>query len=82
LTAVTEPRQKLRTTALALAGSLLAALLSWGAAKYDDSKLDAARFVTDSVRRDGSEARTVELLGRIDARLRAMYCEGKPPGCQ
>jgi hypothetical protein len=69
-------------TVLGFAGTLLVGLMSWSAARYDASKLDAARFVADSVRRDAVDQRSLELLNRIDARVRAMYCEGKPPGCQ
>jgi hypothetical protein len=69
-----------KTTTLAVMGSLIAALATWGAASYDASKLDTTRFATDSTRRDAIDQRSLELLNRIDARVRPMYCEGKPPG--
>jgi hypothetical protein len=71
-----------KTTALAVVGSLIAALATWGAAGYDRSKLDTTRFVADSTRRDAVDQRSLELLNRIDTRVRAMYCERKPAGCQ
>lgn len=76
---------------LAVLGSVLASLAvaSFGAGRVTSTaeralggKLDADRFVRDSTRRDAEERNRDELLHRIDRRVAAMYCHGKPPGCQ
>jgi hypothetical protein len=69
--------------------ALLVSFLSWGAKSWDAGKLDTSRFVADSIRRDAQRDLDHALLLRIDSashrtdvRLSAVWCAGKPAGCQ
>lgn len=63
---------------IAMLFALLIALTTWAARTYDASKLDVSRFVTDSVSRQSDRL----ILERVDQRVQAIYCAGKPAGCQ
>lgn len=66
--------------------ALTVALATWGAKRYDASKLDVSRFVVDSTSRVIRDARRDSLLGRIDERVGKIYCGRLPDslraGCQ
>lgn len=76
-------RDRLLDTLVKAAMVLVPIGMAWGILTSQVSgKLDASRFVTDSTRRDAAEQTDHAILLRIDERVRAMYCTGKPPGCQ
>lgn len=78
---MTTTQQRLVSTVVKVAAGLLAALLAWGAGRYDASKLDTTRFVADSARREQRYSNDHEILIRIDRRLTDMYC-GRLPADQ
>lgn len=77
-----QQRKTLNTLLLTVGAPLAVALLAWGAAKYDQSKVDTSRFVSDSARREQRYSRdsasTNNLLQRIDSRVGDIYCARIP----
>lgn len=61
-----------------LTAAILIPLATWAFRTYDASKLDTGRFVADSISRQSDR----DILIRLDERVGAMYCVGKPPGCR
>lgn len=83
---MTDTQRETLRTAFKIAGLVLVGLIGWAAARYDDSKLDVARFAADSSRRDFMEGEDHALLVQIEGRVTAMYCGHlspvQQPGCQ
>lgn len=86
----TAQKRTLATSLLVgVGGPLVVWLITTAARSAVDGKLDAQRFVSDSIRRDALRTEDRALLLRIDStsqrtdqRLRAIWCADKPPGCQ
>lgn len=78
------------TLVVTLVGGIFSLGISWGAARIaTESKLDARVFELHekdiSAHISASDYRSamlIERLDRLDARLTAIYCDGKPAGCQ
>jgi len=49
---MTDTQRETLRTAFKIAGLVLVGLIGWAAARYDASKLNVARFVAESARRD------------------------------
>lgn len=80
-------RPKNSSLALMIGVPLLIALVGWGASRFEGSKLDTYRFVTDSSRREAryqrdSVARSEDrqIMQRIDSRVGEIYCGRLPIG--
>jgi hypothetical protein len=79
--------EKQRRTTAWISGGALALVFGAGAAWRDigarvDAKLDSTRFVQDSIARAKDTDVVLKKLDDIAARLSAIYCDGKPVGCQ
>lgn len=69
-----------KRTIAGVAISLFVALVTWGAKRYDDSKLDTSRFLLDSVRVENHMEGDHKILMRVDKKLNIIVCGRLPDG--
>lgn len=89
---------KLLAAAIGVALTLITAGVAWGvSSKTIDAKVDRTEFITKNNEQDSQNAilaarqdryeavminEVIPKLSKIDARVSAIYCDKKPPGCQ